>query len=245
MGRLRRRRSGIHRERKTRTACYCRGFRTFAPLGLCLSRALSHASAPFLGNHEDAVDETPRQIQLAPLLEVAGEGFGLSLQRRRLPPSTGSGAGSPASAGITPAGRATALRCSGSTRCRPAPPGRRATGAPRPSGRRGSSPMSGSSTLHCSSVRSIVAASDRRMQLAAQFMSWRLTHRQSGRRSSACRAYAGVVGLHQCRSSLACSSATTIPATITRSGCCSTLSDLMRLALHAYFTSYRRATTCA
>jgi hypothetical protein len=68
-------RGGTGGERKTKTVCHCHELRPFAPLGR------SHTFAPFFRHHKRAVDETFREIEFAPLFEIAGHCLLYPLER--------------------------------------------------------------------------------------------------------------------------------------------------------------------
>jgi hypothetical protein len=158
---VRRSRGGTRGERKTKTVCHGHELRTFAPL------SFPHASAPFLATTKvPSIKHSDRSSLPRPLRSRANA----SRIRSYVPSWTQrwnrrwhvwyGGYRSGRSAHWAPLRKTHKIPLSTSRLLR--------HGRPRPSARLGSSPMSGSSTLHCSSVTSIAAASSSRRQLATR-----------------------------------------------------------------------------
>jgi hypothetical protein len=155
---MRRSRGGTSGERKTKMVCHCHELRPFAPLGL------AHASAPFFATTKvPSIKHSDKSIPPRSLRSWANA----SRIRSSVPSRTQrwkrrwhvwyGGYRSGRSAHWAPVRRIQRMPFNTSRLLR--------QGRPRPSGRRGNSPITGSNTFHCSSVRSIVAASSLRTQL--------------------------------------------------------------------------------
>jgi hypothetical protein len=154
---MRRSRGGTQGERKTKTVCHCHELRTFAPLGR------SHTSAPFFATtkvpsmkHSDR-SSLPRSFRSRANASRVRSNVPSCTQRwnRRWQVWYG-GYRSGRSAHWALVRRIHKMPFNTSRLLR--------HGRPRPSARRGISPISGSTTAHCASVKSM-AASSLRIQL--------------------------------------------------------------------------------
>ena len=149
---VRRSRGGTSGERKTSTVCHCHELRTFAPLGR------SHACAPFFATTKvpsikhSLRSNLPRSLRSCARASKTRSYVPSRTQRwnRRWHVWYG-GYRSGRSAHWAPVRRIHKMPFNTSRLLR--------QGRPRPSARLGSAPISGSSTLHCSFVTSMVAVS--------------------------------------------------------------------------------------
>src|SRR5262249_29203954 len=160
---MRRSRGGTCGERKTKAVCHCQELRTFAPLGR------SHTAPPFLATrnvprvkHSER-SSLPRSLRSRASASSTRSSVPSRTQRwkRRWQVWYG-GYRSGRSAHCAPVRRIQRIPFNTSRLLR--------HGRPRPSARRGSASSWGSSAVHCSSVRSMTAASSCRRTAYHPFM---------------------------------------------------------------------------